>query len=112
VRSARATASANDVAGQVRVTRDDALGAEDGASADLIVCNPPFHIGSAVHTGAAISMFRAAGRVLRPGGELWTVYNAHLNYRGVLKRLVGPTDVVGHNRKFTVARTICARPGG
>jgi 16S rRNA (guanine1207-N2)-methyltransferase len=44
--------------------------------------------------------------VLRPGGELWTVYNSHLNYRGVVERFVGMTDVVGRNRKFTVTRSV------
>ena len=51
-------------------------------------------------------MFQQAGRVLRPGGELWTVYNTHLNYRGVMESMVGKTDVMGRNRKFTVARSV------
>jgi 16S rRNA (guanine1207-N2)-methyltransferase len=105
VASARATAAANGVADRVRVIRDDAMSQFPDAGADLIVCNPPFHLGAAVHTGAALKMFRAAGRVLRPGGQLWTVYNSHLNYRPVLERLVGHTDVVASNRKFRVARS-------
>jgi 16S rRNA (guanine1207-N2)-methyltransferase len=103
--SAAATAAANDLAERITATRDDAMSGLPDASADLIVCNPPFHIGAAVHTGSAIKMFRAAGRVLAPAGELWTVYNGHLNYRGVLERLVGPTDIVARNRKFVVSRS-------
>ena len=72
------------------------------ASVDLIVCNPPFHIGTSVHTGAALGLFGAAGRVLAPGGELWTVFNSHLAYNKALTRAVGPTRVVGSNAKFTV----------
>ncbi len=106
VASARATAAANGVADRVRVLRDDAMTGVAGNSADLVLCNPPFHVGAAVHTGAAIKMFAETGRVLRPGGELWTVYNSHLNYRGVMERLVGKTDVVGRNRKFTVTRSV------
>ncbi|NUS42666.1 MAG: methyltransferase [Mycobacteriaceae bacterium] len=106
VASARATAEANGVADRITVARDDALGAAADASADLIVCNPPFHVGAAVHTGAAVKMFRSAGRALRSGGEMWTVYNGHLRYRGVLERLVGPTDIVARNRKFVVTRSI------
>ncbi|MCM6777093.1 methyltransferase [Nocardia sp. CDC159] len=107
VASARATAAANDVADRVTVLRDDAMSEVDDHSADLVVCNPPFHVGAAVHTGSAIKMFAETGRVLRPGGELWTVYNSHLNYRGVMERMVGRTDVVGRNRKFTVTRSVC-----
>ncbi len=106
VASARATAAANGVGDRVTVVRDDAMSALGDNSADLVLCNPPFHIGAAVHTGSAIKMFTETGRVLRPGGELWTVYNSHLNYRGVVERVVGKTDVVGRNRKFTVTRSV------
>ncbi|WP_019929399.1 class I SAM-dependent methyltransferase [Nocardia sp. BMG111209] len=106
VASARATAAANDVADRVCVLRDDAMTGLADRSADLVLCNPPFHVGAAVHTGAAIKMFGQAGRVLRPGGELWTVYNTHLNYRGVMQRMVGRTEVVGRNAKFTVTRSV------
>ncbi|MFJ1457961.1 class I SAM-dependent methyltransferase [Nocardia wallacei] len=106
VASARATAAVNGVADRVTVLRDDAMTGVAGHSADLVLCNPPFHVGAAVHTGSAIKMFSETGRVLRPGGELWTVYNSHLNYRGVMERLVGKTDVVGRNRKFTVTRSV------
>ncbi|KAA0023890.1 class I SAM-dependent methyltransferase [Antrihabitans cavernicola] len=103
VASARATAAANGV--DVDVLRDDAMASLPDAGTDLIVCNPPFHVGAAVHTGAATKMFRAAGRVLRPGGEMWTVYNTHLNYRAALARSVGTTEVMGRNAKFTVVRS-------
>ncbi|MBF6205351.1 methyltransferase [Streptomyces gardneri] len=106
VASARATAEANGVADRVCVVRDDAMSSAADNSADLVLCNPPFHIGAAVHTGSAIKMFAETGRVLRPGGELWTVYNSHLNYRAVVERMVGRSEVMGRNRKFTVTRSV------
>ncbi|MGV9744555.1 class I SAM-dependent methyltransferase [Rhodococcus zopfii] len=109
VASAAATAAANGVADRVEVLRDDAASTLPDNSVDLVVCNPPFHIGAAVHTGAAEKMFDAAARILRDGGELWTVYNSHLNYRGTLKRVVGMTDVAGRNPKFTVTRSVRTR---
>lgn len=102
VDSARATAQANGLAGQVTVLQDDAMASLPAASADLILLNPPFHVGAAVHAGAGIKLIEAAGRVLAPGGELWTVFNSHLHYRPALERLVGPTREVGRNPKFTV----------
>jgi 16S rRNA (guanine1207-N2)-methyltransferase len=108
VASAAATASANDVGSRVAVVRDDSLGGQPDASADLILLNPPFHIGSAVHTGIAHRMFDDAGRVLAPGGELWTVWNSHLGYRAALERAVGPTRQIARNAKFTV--TASRRP--
>ncbi|CAN5160118.1 methyltransferase [soil metagenome] len=104
VASARLTAQANGLA-NVTVTRDDALSEQPDASADLVLLNPPFHLGGTVHTGAASKLFAAAARVLRPGGELWTVYNSPLDYRAELSRVVGPTSEFSRNRKFTVTRT-------
>jgi len=102
VASARATMEANGVAGRVRVVRDDGLGSQPDASAELILLNPPFHVGSAVHAGIAPRLFADAARVLSPGGELWTVFNSHLGYRPALTRIVGPTRQVARNAKFTI----------
>ena len=107
--SARATAAANGVADRVDIVRDDGLAAQPDASAELIVLNPPFHIGGAVHTGVAHRMFADAARVLAPGGELWAVWNSHLGYRPALQRVVGPTRQIARNPKFTVT---ASRRGG
>ena len=90
------------MADQVTVRRDHGLAAVADASVDLVVLNPPFHAGPAVHTGLAEHLVAEAGRALRPGGELWTVWNSHLRYRPVLERLVGPTRQVHRTPKFTV----------
>lgn len=89
----------------ITVTRDDALSQEADASADLIVLNPPFHTGAAVHSGLSTKLFEAAARVLRPGGELWTVWNSHLGYRAALERIVGTTTQVARTPKFTVTQS-------
>ncbi|QAY61994.1 methyltransferase domain-containing protein [Xylanimonas allomyrinae] len=104
--SARATALANGVGERVTVLRDDAGAGEADASADLVVCNPPFHDRAALSTDAAHRMFATAARVLRPGGELWCVYNSVLRYRGALARAVGPTEQVARDPRFTVTRSV------
>ncbi|WP_338024504.1 class I SAM-dependent methyltransferase [Arthrobacter alpinus] len=108
VASTRATAEANGLTAQIDAIRDDALAGFEDESAGLIVLNPPFHVGATVHAGIALKLFAEAARVLAPGGELWCVYNRHLQYRGSLERLVGPTEVAGRNSKFTV--TVSRRP--
>lgn len=109
VASALATARANGLAGQIRAVQDDAMGTMPDGNADLILLNPPFHVGAGVHAGAGLKLIQAAGRVLAPGGELWTVYNRHLAYLPALERHVGPTVVKGQNPKFTV--TVSTRRG-
>jgi 16S rRNA (guanine1207-N2)-methyltransferase len=105
VQSALATARANGLADRISVLQDDALSTFPDAAVDTVLLNPPFHVGAGVHAGAGLKMIQAAGRVLAPGGELWTVFNRHLAYLPALERYVGPTVVEGRNPKFTVTRS-------
>jgi 16S rRNA (guanine1207-N2)-methyltransferase len=102
VASAVATVAANGLADRVRVVRDDAAGSLEEGSVDLVVCNPPFHAGVAVSETLAHRLFAGAARVLRPGGELWCVYNSHLPHRDALRRIIGPTRQVTRDPTFTV----------
>ncbi len=106
VASARATAEANGVGDRVEVVLDDGLSLQPDESADLIVFNPPFHSGAAVHAGTSMRLFAEAGRVLKPGGELWVVANRHLSYKPALRTLVGSTREIRRNAKFTVTASI------
>jgi len=102
VASARATVEANGLADRVRVQRARGTAGIPDASADLVLLNPPFHVGAAVHDGVARGLFAEAARVLRPGGELWCVWNSGLGYRPALQAAVGPTRQVARNPKFTI----------
>ncbi|MGO2747900.1 class I SAM-dependent methyltransferase [Microbacterium sp.] len=104
VASARATMAANGV--EAEVTHDDAGSEIPDHSADLILLNPPFHLGSSIHAGAAGRLFEAAARILTPGGVLLTVYNSSLAYRTELTKRIGPTEQLHRTPKFTVTRSI------
>ncbi|MDN4481796.1 class I SAM-dependent methyltransferase [Demequina muriae] len=110
VTSAHATMLANGIGNRVDVVRDDGLSARHSASASLIALNPPFHSGAAVTDVLAPRLFVDAARVLRPGGQLWCVWNSALKYRPLLERAVGPTQQVARNAKFTV--TVSTRRRG
>jgi 16S rRNA (guanine1207-N2)-methyltransferase len=102
VASARETVAANGLTDRVVVVRTDGAESVPDASTDVVLLNPPFHVGAAVHAGIAHALFAEAARVLRPGGELWAVWNSHLRYRPALERVVGPTRQVSRDPKFTV----------
>lgn len=104
--SATATAGAAGVGDRVRVTQEDAAASVPDASVDLVLLNPPFHDGHAVVDHLADRLFAAAGRVLRPGGSLVTVFNSHLRHRTALEREVGATTQVARTSKFTVTRSV------
>ncbi|GAA1348791.1 class I SAM-dependent methyltransferase [Falsarthrobacter nasiphocae] len=104
IRATELTAEANGV--EIRTVLDDALSTWPDASEDFIVLNPPFHAGNTVTEDIALKLFEAAGRVLRPGGTLLTVWNAPLAYSRHLRRHVGTTVTVASNRKFQVTRSL------
>jgi len=109
VRSARATMAANGLGERVRVELDDAGSALPAGGADLVLLNPPFHLGASVHEGAGRRLIDAAARLLRPGGEVWTVFNSPLDHRRALAAAVGPTAQVRRTPKFTVTRSVRRR---
>jgi 23S rRNA (guanine1835-N2)-methyltransferase len=82
----------------------DALSDFAPASADLILCNPPFHQGSVVGDQIARRMFQQSRQVLRSGGELWVIGNRHLGYHQTLKTIFGNGEQVAANPKFVILR--------
>nr|WP_269452185.1 methyltransferase [Tessaracoccus coleopterorum] len=74
-------------------------------SLDAIVTNPPFHQGVAKDSSDTIAMFDEATRVLRPGGQLWCVFNSHLPYRKELNVRLGRTQIALQDPNFTVTVT-------
>ncbi|RLP06230.1 class I SAM-dependent methyltransferase [Propionibacterium australiense] len=104
VESTRLTAEANGK--DVQVHWASRLDDWEPDSLDVIVTNPPFHRGIAKDSEPALAMFDDAARLLRPGGELWCVYNSHLPWRKRLNVRIGQTTVVRQNPFYTVTRSI------
>lgn len=82
----------------------DGLAGFDHNSADLILCNPPFHQQSTVGDYLAQRMFINSKEILKPGGELWIVGNRHLGYHKRLKQLFGNVTLIDSNKKFVVLK--------
>ncbi|RUO64937.1 16S rRNA (guanine1207-N2)-methyltransferase/23S rRNA (guanine1835-N2)-methyltransferase [Pseudidiomarina planktonica] len=85
---------------------DDCLASADTNSADLILCNPPFHQEFSITEHVARQMFTDAKRVLRKGGELRVVGNRHLGYHQFLNTLFDQVEVIASNPKFVVFSAI------
>ncbi len=84
----------------------DGLMDVESESADLILCNPPFHQQHTVGDQIAVSLFKQSHRVLRKGGELWVIGNRHLDYHNILNRVFGAHQVVATNAKFIIVKTV------
>lgn len=84
----------------------DCLTDFEANSADLILCNPPFHQQHVIGDFIAQTMFKQAKKTLRRNGELWVIGNQHLNYGVLLARLFEKKNVslVAQNGKFQISK--------
>ncbi len=91
---------------QCQFIANDCLTNIDESSADIIVCNPPFHQQQAITDHIAWQMFKDSYRVLKKGGELRIIGNRQLGYHIKLKRLFNSTKLIASNKKFVVISAI------
>lgn len=103
VEATRRSAELNGVAQRIITAQMDGVADFPADSADHVLLNPPFHSGHAVDAGIAHKLFGEAARVLPSGGKLWCVWNSPLKYRPILDRLVGQTEQLARNQKFTIS---------
>lgn len=82
--------------------QDDCLSSQVPNSADLILCNPPFHQQNTITEHIAKQMFEQSYQTLSRGGRLVVVANRHLPYQGQLKKIFGGFSVLAQNRKFVI----------
>ena len=108
IASAAASVEANNPSWLTRsnFVQDDCLSQQADQSADLVLCNPPFHQQQAVTDHIAWQMFTDARRVLVKGGRLRIVANRHLGYSEKLARLFGGCIHIASNAKFTILEAI------
>jgi 23S rRNA (guanine1835-N2)-methyltransferase len=82
-----------------------------GAAADLVLCNPPFHLQHVVDDFAGRRLLAQAARHLRPEGRLCLVANRHLRYRAALERNFRRVKQLAGDRKFNVWLASAPRHG-
>jgi 16S rRNA (guanine1207-N2)-methyltransferase len=103
IHCARQTYAANSAEGE--------LLASDGLQAvqpryRAILSNPPFHTGVRTDTSVTEQFLSQVARHLLPGGELRLVANSFLGYEALIRRHVGPVEILVSDRRFAVYRCI------
>jgi 16S rRNA (guanine1207-N2)-methyltransferase len=105
-RNLAANCDTNDAAGSNRfnAVANNCLDGFTKGSADLVLCNPPFHQQYAITDHIAWQMFCDAKHVLGTGGKLMVIGNRHLGYDVKLRRLFGQNrvKVIASNKKFVI----------
>ncbi len=111
VRSSEATLAGE---GKARVDWSDlTLDAPEARELDVVITNPPFHVGRSVVGALSRGFVAAAHTALRPGGRLWLVANAALPFDRLLAswqsvREVTPAGARAY-RVFTALRAKSSR---
>jgi 16S rRNA G1207 methylase RsmC len=80
----------------------DGLTGYDGPQAQLVLCNPPFHLQHTVDDYAGRRLLEQCARHLPPGGHLCLVANRHLEYRSTLIRHFRRVDKLAQDARFCV----------
>jgi|SRR5581483_8609755 len=71
---------------------------------DLVVTNPPFHIGGIQTTAIAERFIREAAKVLRPRGRFYLVANRFLKYEPTMREHFKVVEEVAGDKRFKVLR--------
>ena len=104
VRSARRTAECAGV--ESTVLPSDVASAVLGQRFDVVVTNPPFHVGKATDLSVPLQFIEDAWTVLAPAGRLFLVANRTLPYeREVLQRF-GNLATEHDGRRFKVLSAV------
>lgn len=71
-------------------------------SFDLVISNPPFHLGYETNIEVSIRLFKEVAAILKPTGRFMCVANKHLNYLTHLTKNFSRVDVVEQDKKYVV----------
>lgn len=104
VEAVRSTRGTIEVSGQ----KNCSVEVSDVASAvieerfDIVVTNPPFHVGKATNLDLPQQFIRDAFEVLNPGGRLYLVANRTLPYESMIDAQFGAVTTVHDGQRFKV----------
>ncbi len=90
----------------VQVLPSDGVQAVLSERFDLVVTNPPFHVGGIQTTEIAERFIREAAQVLRPRGRFYLVANRFLKYEPTLQTCFRTVEEVGGDRRYKVLRAL------
>lgn len=90
----------------IRVLASDGSEAVSQQRFDLVVTNPPFHMGGIQTLDIAERFIREAAQILRPRGRFYLVANRFLKYESVLHTHFKYVEEVGGDTRYKVLRAL------
>lgn len=105
VRCARETMASSGLS-HWRVFASDGTSAVAAERFDVVVSNPPFHVGKSTDLALPVRFMEEAWRVLDPGGRLVMVANRTLPYERELDRIFGNRRTISDGARFKVLEAV------
>ncbi|MEP6509041.1 MAG: methyltransferase [Gemmatimonadales bacterium] len=101
VRSAQKSAETAGVS-NFRTLPSDVAGAVLDEKFDIVVTNPPFHVGKQTELSVPLQFIANSWEVLKPGGMLFLVANRTLPYELAIKERFGRVSTIHDGQRFKV----------
>jgi 16S rRNA (guanine1207-N2)-methyltransferase len=101
VRSAARTAEAAGIR-DARVLTSDVASAVLGERFDVVITNPPFHVGKATSLDLPLQFIADSWEVLASGGRLFLVANRTLPYEQAIRHRFGNLRTLHDGQRFKV----------
>lgn len=101
VRSAQKSAEAANVP-NFRVLPSDIAGTVLNEKFDVVVTNPPFHVGKQTEFSVSLQFIEDSWEVVKPGGRIFLVANRTLPYEGPIRERFGQVSTIHDGRRFKV----------
>jgi 16S RNA G1207 methylase RsmC len=105
IRSATRSAAAARLS-SVRAATSDVASAVLGERFDVVVTNPPFHVGKATDLAVPLQFIHDARQVLSPGGRMYLVANRTLPYERVIHQRFGNIATLHDGQRFKVLSAV------
>ena len=80
----------------------DALTWAASDAVQTIIMNPPFHKSRSAEPSLGIDFIKSAARLLKPGGRVYLVANAHLPYETTLEQSFNKVELLARTTRFKV----------
>lgn len=106
VHSSTRSVDANGLTERCRVLPSDVASAVADERFDVVVTNPPFHVGKATNLDVPAQFIRDAFHVLSPGGRLFLVANRTLPYERWVGNCFGSFQMAYDGREFKVISAV------
>ena len=99
IASARENTVLNDIR-NAQVMPSDLLSAVTGRRYNLVVTNPPFHVGIATDYEVAHALIVQAKNVLEPDGRLIVIANKFLRYDRLMSTVFGNVNCLSETNRY------------